>query len=115
VVDWDDITERAANLTANNPAIGGEFDVKLALEQMKVLEGEFESFNAVGLKSLEKLLAAEYEEAVRAAGSDDDDAVVEPPGDTDLEARGSLGHGRAPVAVRRLDQGRGRDARHGGG
>lgn len=29
VVDWDEITERAANITANNHAIGGEWDTEL--------------------------------------------------------------------------------------
>ena len=41
VVDWDDATERAANITANNPHISGEFNDDLAglLDDLRDFDG----------------------------------------------------------------------------
>jgi hypothetical protein len=39
IVEWDEATERMANLAANNPEIAGEFTAT-AIEQLQALEGE---------------------------------------------------------------------------
>jgi len=50
VVDWDEATERAANVTANNPHIGGEFDEGLG----DILDGlaDFEGFDDLAFPGL---------------------------------------------------------------
>lgn len=50
VVDWDDATERAANITANNPHISGEFNDGLAglLDDLR----DFDGFDALRLDAL---------------------------------------------------------------
>jgi DNA modification methylase len=82
VVDWDEITQRAANITANNPQISGEWDVQAVLRQMKEIEAKLPDFDKLGLARLEAALAAEYQEAAGAAvgeAKDTDDEVPEPP------------------------------------
>lgn len=52
VVDWDETTERAANITANNPAIAGEFTDDLD-EQLRELSRQIpELFREVRLDAL---------------------------------------------------------------
>jgi len=54
-VDWDEATERAANIAANNPHIAGEFTPELdaMLEEVKAWDGEL--FLDIRLDKLEKL------------------------------------------------------------
>ena len=58
IVEWDEVTERAANLTANNAAITGEFTEE-AMEQISDLEDKFEAFEDVGLDDLKGILEEE--------------------------------------------------------
>jgi hypothetical protein len=51
IVDWDETTERMANLSANNPEIQGEFTEEAAL-QLRELEGEAK-FDELMLKELQ--------------------------------------------------------------
>jgi hypothetical protein len=54
VVDWDEIKEKAANVTANNAAIGGEFTAGIGaiLDELKVDLGT-EAFDALSLDRIE--------------------------------------------------------------
>ena len=51
VVDWDETTERAANVTANNPYIAGEFDDGLAAI-LESLSSELPDFDDLRLDEL---------------------------------------------------------------
>ena len=51
VVDWDEMTERAANVSANNPYIAGEFDDGLAAI-LESLSSELPEFDALRLDDL---------------------------------------------------------------
>jgi DNA modification methylase len=75
IVDWDDTTERMANLTANNPAIQGEFTEEAA-EQLRALEDEV-AFEALRLDDLRDDLDREVKKAEeeRAEGNTDPDDV----------------------------------------
>src|SRR5688572_8581402 len=59
IVDWDRAKQVAANLTANNPSIAGDFTAA-ALEQLRALEHDA-SFDAVRLAELERQLAERFE------------------------------------------------------
>lgn len=57
IVDWDEKAERAANLTANNPAIAGTWEVEMALDQVQGLDHD-DLFGDLELGELEAELAA---------------------------------------------------------
>lgn len=59
IVDWDETTERMANLVANNPAIQGQF-TGAAINQLREME-EHVKFEALQLDSLESALEKEAE------------------------------------------------------
>jgi ParB-like chromosome segregation protein Spo0J len=71
LVDWDETTERMANLTANNPSLQGEFTAE-ALEQLRQLESESD-FAGLGLDVLERELASSLKEleGVRPVGAEE--------------------------------------------
>jgi hypothetical protein len=78
LVDWDDTTERLANLTANNPNIQGEFTAEV-LEQLREVEDDAR-YADVELASLEKTLAIAWEDAeAEATSSAEQKDFVEPP------------------------------------
>jgi DNA modification methylase len=117
VVDWDEATARAANLTANNPMIGGEF-TEAALEQLTTLQLDFPKFEDLQLDKLLDSLEAEFPSVGGGGGgtgNTDSDAgtepVVEPitrPGDLWLLGKHRLLCGDATNAadVRRVMDGR---------
>ena len=52
IVDWDEKTERSANITANNPHIAGEFDEGLQDILDMIKDDDPNLFDAVGLDDL---------------------------------------------------------------
>ncbi len=58
IVDWDDVTERAANLTANNPEISGDYTEE-AIGQLANLAGVLDGFTDLALDDLAKTLQKE--------------------------------------------------------
>lgn len=58
IVDWDEVTERAANLTANNPEISGEYTEE-AIGQLTNLAGVYDAFSDLALDDLSKSLQKE--------------------------------------------------------
>lgn len=55
VVDWDEITEKAANVTANNNNIGGEFQIDILADlNAQLKEFDSELHQSLGLEELEK-------------------------------------------------------------
>ncbi|MFM7850644.1 MAG: hypothetical protein ACKO96_01695, partial [Flammeovirgaceae bacterium] len=54
-VEWSESKEAQANLTANNPAISGIFDLDLLTEFLELAKLE-EGFESLELQSLESLL-----------------------------------------------------------
>jgi DNA modification methylase len=78
IVEWDDTTERLANLAANNPEIQGEFTAE-ALAQLKALDAHVD-FEGLRLDDLYKTLEADIKAAeVPGGGNTDPDAVPDPP------------------------------------
>lgn len=78
IVDWDETTERVANLAANNPEIQGAFSAE-ALAQLKALD-EHAAFEGLRLDALLETLEEEMKEATTPAGGNTDpDEVPEPP------------------------------------
>lgn len=80
IVDWDETTERMANLTANNPAIQGEFTEEAA-EQLRALEDQV-NFELLGLDELQLELDKEAgraeADAATAGQEGEDDAPTAP-------------------------------------
>ena len=86
-VQWDATKQRMANLSANNPALAGEFTEE-TIEQVRALENEA-LFNEL---QLDKLLAAEEAkvgEPEPTGGNCDPDEVPEPPAEP-FSKRGDL-------------------------
>lgn len=55
VVDWDDITEKAANVTANNENAGGEFQTDILTDlNAQIKEFDSDLHESLGLVDLEK-------------------------------------------------------------
>lgn len=78
IVEWDDTTERLANLAANNPEIQGEFTAE-ALAQLKALD-EHVDFEGLRLDDLYASLEKEIKTRdVAGGGHTDPDDVPEPP------------------------------------
>ncbi len=78
IVEWDDTTERMANLAANNPAIQGEFTAE-ALAQLKALD-EHVDFEGLRLDALYEQLETDMKAAeVPGGGNTDPDEVPELP------------------------------------
>jgi DNA modification methylase len=79
IVDWDATTERMANLTANNPAIQGEFTEEAAA-QLAALEDEV-AFEVLRLGELKEDLDREVKAAEdrQQGNGDPDDAPAPPP------------------------------------
>ncbi len=99
VVDWSDTVERAANITANNPHIAGDFTAEID-DLLKELEADFDGFADLNLGEL-----------LGAGGATDPDdvpehreAVVSKPGDLWVmgEHRLLCGDCTAPDGVRAL-------------
>lgn len=61
IVDWDETMQRMANLTANNPAIQGDFTDEVK-EQLRELEGQ-EQFTTIGLAEMQKALDEDLKKA----------------------------------------------------
>jgi DNA modification methylase len=76
IVDWDETTERAANLTANNPAIAGEYTAE-ALAQLKAIDDDVD-YAGLRLDALQATLDAALP-VTSAAGKTDPDEVPEAP------------------------------------
>lgn len=77
IVDWDETTERLANLAANNPALQGEFTPE-ALAQVRALDDDV-NYAALRLDALQATLEAALPPAAAEDGKTDADAVPEPP------------------------------------
>ena len=78
IVDWDEATQRKANLVANSNAISGEYTAE-ALEQLRALE-EDAAFNALRLDALMESITEDFPAPdVPGGGATDPDAVPEPP------------------------------------
>lgn len=69
IVEWDEKTERAANLTANNPSIGGDFTAD-AVNQLGDL-ADLPDFSEFGLDILLESLGKEFPSPVTPVGEDD--------------------------------------------
>jgi DNA modification methylase len=76
IVDWDETTERAANLTANNPEIAGEYTPE-ALAQLKAIDDDVD-YAGLRLDALQATLEAAMP-VTPAEGKTDPDAVPEVP------------------------------------
>lgn len=76
IVDWDDVTERAANLVANNPEIAGEFTEE-AIGQLRGLAVELPAFDELALSDLQSKLEAELLKAEKDLKGDVDAAEDE--------------------------------------
>jgi len=74
MVDWDEPTQRIANLVANNPAVAGAFTAA-ALEQVAALE-EDARFTALRLDALQELLAEQLEDPGPSSGGDGRDGAA---------------------------------------
>lgn len=75
IVDWDETTQRMANLTANNPHIQGEFTADAA-EQLEALEEEA-AFEVLQLGELEKNLAKAADKAAEGSeGAEDQTSEI---------------------------------------
>ena len=84
IVDWDDTTERMANLVANNPAIQGEFTGD-AVKQLRELEDELRNEalrhdDLAGnlekeLEAAKSKLAAERKKQKQEGGQDESDRL----------------------------------------
>lgn len=78
IVEWDDTTERLANLAANNPEIQGSFTAE-ALAQLKALDAHVD-FEGLRLDDLYETLEADIRAAeTPGGGNTDPDDVPEPP------------------------------------
>lgn len=64
IVEWDDVTQRAANLAANNPEIAGTFTDE-AIDQLAALEGQFEGFDELAFGDLQANLEKELRKAAK--------------------------------------------------
>jgi ParB-like chromosome segregation protein Spo0J len=79
IVDWDEVTERAANLTANNPEISGTYTDE-AIGQLVALERELADFEDLELGLLEKDLRKQFkllEETTTDVGDEDEPEIHE--------------------------------------
>ena len=71
IVEWDDVTARAANLTANNPEISGEYTDE-AIDQIRDLEAELgDDFQDLAFGDLAAQLEKDLRKASRSLGDDD--------------------------------------------
>ena len=73
IVDWDDVTERAANLTANNPLIAGEYTDE-AIDQIRAIEAEIPEFDDLALSDLASKLERNLRKAEKSLGAEGDGA-----------------------------------------
>lgn len=79
IVEWDEVTERAANLTANNPEIAGEF-TEDAIGQIEEMEEKFPEFEDVGLDDLKGILEEEgFEEMPEGIEDDLEEKEIQVP------------------------------------
>lgn len=63
IVEWDEATERAANITANNHAISGEWDLEILhtlVEEIKTTDGDM--FKNLNMDILESDLKLDFNE-----------------------------------------------------
>lgn len=79
IVDWDEATQRKANLVANSPAISGEYSAE-ALDQLRALE-EDAAFTALRLDALQEMITEDFPNHGGGPAGDpgDEDEVPEPP------------------------------------
>jgi hypothetical protein len=79
IVDWDEASQRRANLVANSPAIAGEFTAA-ALDQLRALEDDA-AFTALRLDALMEAIAEDHPNHGGGPAGDpgDEDDVPEPP------------------------------------
>jgi len=89
IVDWDETTERMANLVANNPAIQGEFTGD-AVKQLRELEDEVR-FEALRLDDLAGDLEKELEAAKRKLAAERKKQKQEQEGGQDESGRLGVG------------------------
>lgn len=64
IVEWDDVTSRAANLAANNPEIAGTYTDE-AIDQLAALEGSFDSYDDLAFGELQASLEKELRKATK--------------------------------------------------
>jgi hypothetical protein len=76
IVEWDDVTERAANLTANNPEIAGEYTDE-AIDQIRGLETELAEFQELAFGDLAAQLEKDLRKASRKLQDDESGAEDE--------------------------------------
>lgn len=76
IVDWDEVTERAANLVANNPMIQGEYTDE-AIGQIHGLAGVLPEFDELALADLASKLEQELRKAEKELKEDLDAAEDE--------------------------------------
>lgn len=77
VVDWDEATERAANVSANNPLIAGDFDETLPAILEQLAQDDEELFDSLRFDDLRDSI--EIPEIEEKQGQTDPDEVPEPP------------------------------------
>jgi len=76
IVDWDEKTERAANLAANNPEIQGAYTSE-AIGQLQALEADLEEFEELRFGDLTARLEKELGRELKRAQKDVEEAEDE--------------------------------------
>ncbi len=80
IVEWDDVTARAANLAANNPEIAGTYTDE-AIDQLKQIEGELEEFDDLAFGDLAAQLEKDLRKATRGGGGTDEEGADDESGE----------------------------------